>query len=201
MPPTRKPAASRKPLRYALHVALDEIDPPVWRRVWVEDQMTLGQLHHILQAAMGWSDAHLHEFAIDGRHYSLPHPDDDPDRRLEDERKVALRDVLKTGLEFNYLYDFGDSWTHRLRVERSRPMDEPRGAAWVEAGERACPPEDSGGSSSYQEFLDQLKDAPRSKEVKEFLRWAGQDFDPARFDRHAVNAALLRLAWNRWGEK
>jgi HAE1 family hydrophobic/amphiphilic exporter-1 len=29
----------------------------------------------------------------------------------------------------------------------------------------------------------------------------GKDFDPDKFDRRAANAALLRMAWNQWGEK
>jgi len=32
----------------------------------------------------------------------------------------------------------------------------------------------------------------------EFLKWAGKDFDPVRFDRFAANAALERTAWDRW---
>jgi hypothetical protein len=36
---------------------------------------------------------------------------------------------------------------------------------------------------------------------KSFLAWAGEDFDPERFDRHAANATLLRMAWNQWGDK
>lgn len=71
---------------------------------------------------------------------------------------------------------------------------------YVEAGERACPPEDSGGIPGYQGFLDAWTQDGKGEEVCEFLEWAGEDFDPARFDRHAANAAILRMAWNRWGE-
>ncbi|MCK9189805.1 hypothetical protein [Acidithiobacillus sp.] len=51
---------------YLLQVTLEGIDPPIWRLVWVESDMSLHALHHILQAAMGWTGAHLHEFTIDG---------------------------------------------------------------------------------------------------------------------------------------
>jgi hypothetical protein len=30
---------------------------------------------------------------------------------------------------------------------------------------------------------------------------SGEGFDPEMFDRRAANAALLRMAWNRWGGK
>ena len=53
---------------------------------------------------------------------------------------------------------------------------------------------------SIRSFLDQLAKNPQHKEVRAFLRWAGEDFDPNEFDRYAANAALLRMAWNQWGK-
>ena len=67
----------------------------------------------------------------------------------------------------------------------------------MEAGEGGCPPEDSGGIPSYQDFLEVYQIKPKSKDVREFLRWAGEDFNSFLFDRHATNAALLRLGWNQ----
>jgi len=81
---------------------------------------------------------------------------------------------------------------HIVRVEQAKTIDQPRGAAFIEAGARACPPEDAGGPPGYQEFLDRLAADPRDEEVASFLQWAGEDFDPDRFDRRSANAALLR---------
>jgi hypothetical protein len=36
-----------------LHITLNDIEPPIWRRLWVEDTITLGRLHEVLQIAMG----------------------------------------------------------------------------------------------------------------------------------------------------
>jgi hypothetical protein len=52
-----------------IHVALDDIEPAIWRRLVVPLHVTLVQLHHILQAAVGWTDAHLHEFETGGLNY------------------------------------------------------------------------------------------------------------------------------------
>ena len=100
------------------------------------------------------------------------------------------------------MYELGDSWQHTITVEKiTPPAEHARGCEYVERGERACPPEDAQGSHRYQEFLNQFAKNPKYKEVREFLRWAGQDFDLSRIDRHAANAALLPMAWNQWGDK
>ena len=187
--------------RYQLQVELADVTPLIWRTVWVEGDFHLGQLHHILQAAMGWTDAHLHEFQIGGKRYGNPDNDEFDELDIVDESAIQLSAVLKVGLEFEYQYDFGDSWVHRIRVKASKPLKQSYGAAVVEAGARACPPEDSGGAYGYQEFLDGLANNPKDDEVKSFLVWAGKDFDPNLFDRYAANAALLRMAWNAWGKE
>jgi hypothetical protein len=58
-------------------------------------------------------------------------------------------------------------------------------------GARARPPEDVGGPSGYQEFLEVLLD-PSHKEHKEAKRWAGRHFDPERFDLDLVNKDVAR---------
>jgi hypothetical protein len=184
-------------MRYRLRVELEDITPMIWRELWVEGQMTLAQLHHIVQAAMGWTDAHLHEFKIDGVRYGKPHEEDD--LPIVDERRLRLRDLLRQGLEFTYVYDFGDHWVHNILVELAESQDEPYGAATVVVGAGACPPEDCGGVP--QSFLDQRRSQPNSAEVRSFLQWAGEDFDPDVYDRRSANAALLRMAWNGWGKK
>ncbi len=184
-----KPKARATSL-YCLHIQLQEIVPAIWRRFWIEGNVLLINLHHTIQAAMGWTDAHLHEFHIGAVTYATPDPEDDPERIVVDERRAQLDKVLKGISSFGNLYDSGDGWEHRITVERIEPLPEhPYGCAQIEAGERAYPPEDAGGSHSYQAFLDQYAKNPKHKEVREFLRWAGEDFDPARFDRHAANAA------------
>ena len=184
-----------------LRIELDDLTPAIWRRVWVEGSISLSTLHHTIQAAMGWTDAHLHEFKIGDVIYAKPHPEDDPKRAIVDERRALVRKTLDGISAFSYRYDFGDAWRHTITVEQRAPMPQHwPGCASVDAGERACPPEDSGGPFGYQKFIDQLAGNPRHAEVRTFKQWAGKDFDPKKFDRHATNAALARMAWNRWGD-
>lgn len=195
---TRKPTASSL---YCLHIELNNVTPPIWRRFWIEGGATLGKLHHTIQAVMGWADYHLHEFLIGGVSYAVPDPDDDPKHPVVDERQVVLFKVLAGISSFGYQYDFGDDWQHTIKIEKILPPPEhPRGCAFVEAGARACPPEDAGGPHSYQDFLDRLTKNPKHRDVRAFQRWAAEDFDPERFDRHAINAALSRMAANQWDD-
>ena len=200
-PPVKKHRSSpSSPSHYTLRVELLDSHPTVWRRLHVDGRVRLNALHHLLQAAMGWSDAHLHEFEIREKHCGAPDPDY-AELEMRDETKYRLNQLLDVGDTCIYLYDFGDSWRHRITVESIKDIDEANanaGNAWIENGERACPPEDAGGAGGYQEMLDILENAPYSDEANQLREWAGLDFEPGRFDRLAANAAIDRLLWNRW---
>ena len=47
---------------YAIKVTLLGTSPPVWRRILVPRDITLGNLHRTLQTVMGWTNCHLHQF-------------------------------------------------------------------------------------------------------------------------------------------
>jgi len=129
---------------YQLKVTLQEIQPPIWRRILVWEDATLAQLHRILQVVMGWEDYHLHQFEIGRRIYSVPDPDDDLyERKVIDESRVRLREVVpRVGIRFEYLYDFGDSWRHDLLLEAIVLSDPGTPYPRCLAGERRTPPED-----------------------------------------------------------
>ncbi|WP_444465259.1 plasmid pRiA4b ORF-3 family protein [Rhodobacter capsulatus] len=96
-----------------LNVRLIEIDPPIWRRLLVPSDWTLAKLHRVLQAAFGWTDAHLHEFQIGGLRYGDPDLLDDgfDGPRVFDYADVRLLDFLgQPEAVFVYVYDFGDNF-------------------------------------------------------------------------------------------
>lgn len=104
-------AGKKNRVLYQLKVTLRDIHPPLWRRIQVWKDATLGQLHQLLQIVVGWEDCHLHEFVIGRRVYSVPDPEDDLcERKGIDESRERLREVVpRVGTPFEYLYDFGDS--------------------------------------------------------------------------------------------
>ncbi|VVE85975.1 plasmid pRiA4b ORF-3 family protein [Pandoraea sputorum] len=192
--------------RFTLHVQLEHIEPPIWRRIEVEGTESLRKLHHILQAAFGWEDAHLYSFVVDGTTYATPDVDDVPDFAAPpssaDDRKVRLHKILKPGSHVRYRYDFGDGWEHALVVEKMETIEsEPWGAAQIVDGARACPPEDVGGPPGYEAFLSALHDDPQGDEAAQYRHWAGPGFDAEQFDLRAANATLRRMAANRWGKQ
>lgn len=67
--------------------------------------------------------------------------------RSRHEHQAILRDVARRqGDAFEYLYDFGDSWEHLIRLEKIQPTDPDRKAfAKCPGGARAAPAEDCGG--------------------------------------------------------
>jgi hypothetical protein len=178
---------------YQFKVTLKGIRPPIWRRFQVESHITFLDLHHILQAVMGWYGYHLHQFFVNG--YNLT------DRATLEESGYGDGDVAKSwlgkfvqqeGQKFVYEYDFGDSWEHELLLEKI--LEPEAGASYPRClkGKRACPPEDCGGVWGYQELLEVLQD-PEHPEYEEMREWVDEEFDPEVFDLEGVNQRLSRL--------
>ena len=188
-------AQAPKPKVVALRIELLDVAPLVWRRVLVPDHWTFATLHHYLQWVMGWTDSHAHEFEIGT---GLVAPDwwiaeassEEEASRYRDERQISIaaaRRELGPRGEFEYRYDMGDGWTHRIVIEAVPPSmaGELRLPVCV-AGEHACPPEDVGGSHGYAEFLMILADRGHEQHG-DTVRWIGGVFDPTGFDLNRIN--------------
>jgi len=166
---------------FQLKVTLHDTKPPIWRRVLIDGASTLDQAHEVIQAAFGWWNYHLYEFEIGGSQYGVPDPDDDWGQPTEDESKVRLDSVAGEGSKFEYIYDFGDWWRHKIVVEKALPADSVATVPGCIDGRRACPPEDCGGTWGYGELLEILAN-PSHPEHDERVEWIGRPFDPEAFD-------------------
>lgn len=184
---------------FRIRIDLQHTKPPVWRRVDVAGDVTLGQLHDVIQGAMGWTDSHLHKFRT-GHEHNAPEfltdfdVSEGDDGVLENEVRLD-RIVRAVGDRLWYDYDFGDSWHHVLRVEKvlDTPPAEPR----CITGRLACPPEDCGGTWGYSELADWVRSGyadalrPSLFESTEDARlWLPEVWDPDRFDLDETNEAL-----------
>ena len=172
---------------FQLKITLRYLTPPIWRRVLVRDDSTLGQLHRFVQCVMGWSGGHMHEFRMPARGFGPPL------RKFgyegEDEDATALREVLvRKGQMLLYEYDFGDGWLHGIQLEKILPLEPGQRYPVCLAGARACPPDDCGGPPGYERLLEALQN-PTRKANAELLEWCGS-WDPETFDLKFVNRRL-----------
>jgi hypothetical protein len=183
------------PAVYQLKITVRHLVPKVWRRVQVPNDLTLGQLHDVIQIAMGWDNFHLHQFCIHKTNFGMTHdPMGGPLEMYDslDENDYRLCDLgLRTRSKFTYEYDFGDGWEHQIVIEKTLPPA-PEVTLTCLAGARACPMEDSGGVWGYQQKLAILAD-PKHPEYEEICEWMGKDFDPEAFNLEAVNRRLAAL--------
>jgi hypothetical protein len=178
---------------HTLHVQLADIEPPIWRRVVVPGDITLRQLHHVLQIVMGWTHSHLYEFEVTGKNGKVVRygeMDEEEDDTLLDDRQISLAQVAsKKDARFLYTYDLGDNWTHYVKVESKLAVVPENPCPWCLGGQRAAPPEDVGGEQGYKEFLlaweDQLH--PEHHRMRE---WVGAQYQPELFSVQQANAGL-----------
>ena len=161
---------------YQLKVTLLGTKPLIWRRLLVPADLVLASLHGILQTAMGWQNSHFYEFRVGKQIYGRPNPEE----------------VLpKVRSKLVYTYDMGDSWEHSVVVEKRLPADPNQTYPMCIGGERACPPEDSGGVPGFWGLLEAIEH-PEEERGAEMLEWLGSEYDPAAFSVEDVNRALQR---------
>jgi Plasmid pRiA4b ORF-3-like protein len=179
-----------------VRIELRDSNPVIWRQVEVPTSITLKVLHNVIQAAMGWFDYHLWEFTIGERRYGLPTDEDWGTEPRIDAAKVRLREVLRPRrTTIDYLYDFGDSWEHRLTVTHIRAGDPDLSYPRYITGEHNAPPEDCGGIPGFYQMLDAAADPnhPDHAEAKEWL----DDYVLDTFDELPIKYALGRIANQR----
>ncbi|MER5910907.1 plasmid pRiA4b ORF-3 family protein [Streptomyces sp. NPDC001982] len=188
-----------------LKIVLHGTRPPLWRRLVLPSDTSLGTLHDAIQVAFGWHGGHLHLFTDEfGRGYGDAARLTDIDlgfgRGVGDEDATALGDMLaEEGARLRYVYDFGDDWEHGITLEKTlpRPVGAERTVRCVGGRRADVPAEDIGGVWGLAEVLECLDapdgagDGPYGELVAE-LRAAG--YDPAAFDRDGITARLAQLA-------
>ncbi len=199
-----------------IKVTLDLENHHVWRRLIVPVFMTFNQFHEVLQTAFGWRDYHLHEFFIYGREtvdpsddfFCLNHPayhreglkplinvaceeqilEYDCDVPVMRESGIRLSECSPAPMK--YIYDFGDFWQHYIEVEKII-RDYDKNYPVCLGGEGNAPPEDVGGSSGYEEFLEIIADKT-NPEHQGRINWGrGQGYRD--FDLESINRILEHM--------
>lgn len=147
----------------------------------IPDTLNFVQLHRVMQAAFGWHNCHLHEFILetdsDGRPTCIVSPMDDDlwdasrVRRLDPEG-TQVDEILDRYETITYLYDFGDGWTHTIKLSGVIDGDGvPYPQCILAIGD--APMEDSGGPGGFAEIMQILGDAhhPEHSNIKTWVAW------------------------------
>ncbi|SFC57281.1 pRiA4b ORF-3-like protein [Alkalibacterium subtropicum] len=158
--------------------------PDVIRVIQMPMQLTFEDLHRVIQKVFMWQDAHLHQFIMeDGatvisaeQKRSMERYQMESQAEASAASQLKLADVItpeENGI-FTYVYDFGDSWEHRIRVRRfyseNRRMF-PKLS--LMSGEPV--PENVGGPPGYADFLEVIND-PTHDEHSVIKEWANDYF-------------------------
>ena len=57
-------------------ITIQEIEPPIGRRLLLPAEMNLARLHEVIQVSFGWTDSHLYQFIIGGLVFGAPEFDE-----------------------------------------------------------------------------------------------------------------------------
>jgi Plasmid pRiA4b ORF-3-like protein len=99
--------------------------PDVSRRLAVRGDQRLEDLHEELRRTFEWWEDHVYSFWLDGEFWG--DKESEYTSPIEPENGVKTADVeladleLEEGHEIAYVFDFGDEWRVRLRLDEVRP--------------------------------------------------------------------------------
>ena len=201
------------PTSIKLKINLENMPFPIYRKVVIPADITMSELHLIIQVAMGWEDCHLFQFSdkkerpkisaqreMEGDDFwGSPHGD------TYDADELFLLEFLEhtDGKTFWYWYDFGDDWWHKISIQKVTKNDlaefvDETPACTEAAG--LCPPEDSGGPWGFANLVEAINE-PKHPEYKTYREWLGikgkKKIDFEKVDIDAINDNL-DLLWNAW---
>jgi hypothetical protein len=180
-----------------IHVQLDDVAPPIWRRLAAPTTTTLKGLHDLLQAAMGWQDYHLWEFEVGSSRYGDPDPEYETNPPTQRAAGVKLSALIARGdLTFTYIYDFGDNWRHTVKIEGVEPSRPHMPYPCFVEGVHRCPPEDVGGTPGYEAFMEAVT-TPRHPERRTMLDWYGGPYNPKDINRQMIEHRFAQITRRR----
>jgi len=170
-------------------IILNGSKPLIWRRFQVEDSMSFYDLHLVIQNVMGWMNSHLYEFIYEKNNF-IGNPELLERDDVANDKETILSAIFdKTGINIIYEYDFGDSWTHKLVLEKILEKNPSQFYPYCMEGEMNCPPEDSGGIAGYYFMMETIKNK-NHPEYNEIKTWLGRGYDMGKFDLKLINKFL-----------
>ncbi len=161
---------------YQLKISLQDVKPPIWRQIHVRDDITLDQLHRIIQTLMEWKDKKDHRFNTPAK------------------KGTKLSELIKDeGDILEYTYDtYQARWELSILLEKTLLPDPDQIYPVCLRGRRASPPEDCGGAVIYSKIVAILGSRDLDLDYIADL-WKGGipiGHEPKRFDKQRLNKTL-----------
>ena len=195
---------------FQLKITLKHSKPPIWRRIIVPAGITFSQLSMILNKAMGWDGEHLFDMEFPHQQLRISEDVDEfvgwGDNDYLEASTTFIREFLEENKNFNYTYDFGDNWEHKVTVEKileDYELNYPK----VIKFKGNCPPEDCGGIYSYYYLLDRIENKanPEDEEEMEYEEIEYEDDIDwleylEEYDMDKVNEELEKYYFYKWGK-
>jgi hypothetical protein len=173
------------------------------RRIVVPEDISFRKLHKIIQVVFNWKDYHLYEFSIfdrDGKcvmnliseYEEIDIPRED--RKVLLDNEIKLSTFMDGSYKIMYRYDYGDNWNHEIILQGHMENYDKSYPRCV-LGDGNAPPEDVGGITGYERFLEVMADTthPEHKETK---MWA-EGMWYRDFDIDLVNRRLRYALFHR----
>jgi hypothetical protein len=186
---------------YDLDVELLGVAPRVWRRVRVPDDVSLADLHHVIQIVMQWHDRHLHVFEIGDREYGPP-----PGEELEDPQwaghdgDITVAEAWAQAKDtIEYVYDFGNEWRARITEAADASQRGPAVVACL-AGEGAAPSDAGGKPIPFDLAAVNMRLRTDAAEEPSRKRSAPPQFADAA-EQLLADVTLLALFLGSWEER
>ncbi len=197
---------------FQLKIVIKNSKPPIWRRLIVPAGITFSQLSMILNEAMGWDGVHLFEFEFPNEGVRIGEEINEMDMMFDDfdgfeANKIFIREYLEENKSFNYIYDFGDDWEHKVTVEKII-SDYESNYPKVIKYKGNCPPEDCGGIYGYYMLQDRLNNQQSldgeyfDEYDDEYDDWLEEMDYPVEepYDMEKVNEILKNRFFYQWGK-
>ena len=190
-------SSAEKPIPgYQLKLAVPFSDPLIWRRIQVPGQLTLADMHQVIQVCMGWRDSDSHQFLVGKIFYQPGFGIENYKRKPEYDEAAFKLHQLEEGMQFlfSYLYDGGDGWELQIAVEEILAPGTLESGPLLVDGANGCPPEESGDIHQYQALLGALDESGVDPADLRMDIGEVTGFRPYEFDSDEIQKKLETLS-------
>ncbi len=197
---------------YEIKITLLGTVIPVYRVLNVPCGITFAKFHKILQKAFGFKDRHLYEFTFKQGNICITNDEEGceeyeysataigkdhmeqlgipiPTVSMYKSKEVIIDTLTENAKTFEYTYDFSDRWEHKIELLSIKEKAESYAKVTEYSGN--CPPEDIGGTDSYNDIINILKD-PTLPEYDNILNYA-KELGFCEYDVNGVNEELAKM--------